>query len=95
MCVFLEYAFSGERIWLQAKAKFDIIDSRASLLSPGLVLRWKNGNPVSFGKWAKGHGLKQMNSKQLCVLMNRHGEWLNADCGQPENFVCEIKACNL
>ncbi|KAI6182520.1 Lectin C-type domain protein [Aphelenchoides bicaudatus] len=87
-----EYAFSAERIWLQAKAKFDIIDSRASLNSPGLVLRWKNDNPVLFTNWMEGNGLEQMNSKKLCVVLNRHGKWMNADCGQPENFVCEVKS---
>lgn len=50
------------------------------------------GKPVSYANWMDGNGLGQMNSRKLCVLLNRHGKWMNADCLQPEHFVCEIKA---
>lgn len=87
-----EYTYSGD-IWLEAKAKFDIIDSKAALFSPGLVLRWKNGKPVKYANWENRNGLGKMDSEHLCVIMNNRGKWTNADCNKKANFVCERKVC--
>lgn len=101
----LEYTYNGD-IWLQAKAKFDIIDAKAALFSPGLVLRWKDGesafsslninkcragNPVTYASWDSESGLSGMDARHLCVLMNSRGKWVNADCAKSANFVCERK----
>lgn len=85
-----DYTYSGN-IWLEAKARFDIIDSKAALFSPGLVLRWKNGKPVKYANWESRNGLSMMDSDHMCVIMNRRGKWTNADCDTKANFVCERK----
>lgn len=41
------------------------------------------------------NGFDQLSLKKLCVLMDRHGKWLNADCAQAESFVCEMKVILL
>uniref|UniRef100_A0A7E4US59 C-type lectin domain-containing protein n=1 Tax=Panagrellus redivivus TaxID=6233 RepID=A0A7E4US59_PANRE len=82
------YTYSGD-IWLGAKARFDIIDTKAELFSPGLVLRWKNGKPVKYTNWEKQNGFNGMDKHHLCVVMNSRGKWVNAECQKSAKFVCE------
>uniref|UniRef100_A0AC34FYL9 C-type lectin domain-containing protein n=1 Tax=Panagrolaimus sp. ES5 TaxID=591445 RepID=A0AC34FYL9_9BILA len=86
-----EYTYGGDAIWIGAKAKFDIIDSKAALFSPGLVLRWKNGKAVKYANWEAKNGFDKMDSHHMCVIMNSRGKWANANCNRNVNFVCERK----
>ncbi|WKX89588.1 hypothetical protein Q1695_008891 [Nippostrongylus brasiliensis] len=75
--------------WIDARARFDIVDGAAGLFAPGFVLRWPNGKLVRFTNWADGNGAEQIERSRKCVQLQTNGEWLNADCGEPATVICE------
>ncbi|KAK0423252.1 hypothetical protein QR680_008048 [Steinernema hermaphroditum] len=85
------YAYDGD-VWIGAKAKFDIIDSKAGLFNPGLVLRWQNDRPAKFANWDSDSGFLEMSKEKQCVSVDSKGRWANSDCSRRKNFVCEKRA---
>ncbi|PIO54504.1 hypothetical protein TELCIR_24132, partial [Teladorsagia circumcincta] len=76
--------------WIDARARFDIIDGAAGLFSPGFVLRWPNGKIVRFTNWAHGNGVELIDRSSKCVhLQSTTGEWQNAACDEPATVICE------
>ncbi|KAK6034090.1 lectin C-type domain protein [Cooperia oncophora] len=76
--------------WIDARARFDIIDGAAGLFSPGFVLRWPNGKIVRFTNWAHGNGVELIDRSSKCVhIQSTTGEWQNAACDEPATVICE------
>ncbi|EYB87868.1 hypothetical protein Aduo_000156 [Ancylostoma duodenale] len=77
--------------WIDARARFDIVDGSAGLFAPGFVLRWPNGKIVRFTNWAYGNGVELIDRATKCVHLLSSGEWRNAACDTPATVICEKK----
>ncbi|CAD6189827.1 unnamed protein product [Caenorhabditis auriculariae] len=77
------------KVWIDARARFDILDGSAGLFGPGFVFRWPNGKIVRFTKWADGNGVNVIDKLNKCVLMEETGAWTNADCDSTASVICE------
>ncbi|CAB3407317.1 unnamed protein product [Caenorhabditis bovis] len=76
-------------VWIDARARFDIVDGSAGLFGPGFVYRWPNGKIVRYSNWAPGNGIEEIHKKDKCVAMRSDGTWINAACATPAAVVCE------
>ncbi|CAJ0570297.1 unnamed protein product, partial [Mesorhabditis spiculigera] len=77
-------------VWMDAKARFDIVDSAAGLFSPGYVLRWPNNRPVRYSNF--GGASRDRRLRSGCVTVNSKGEWSNTPCAAKAYAVCERRA---
>uniref|UniRef100_A0A0K0DG21 C-type lectin domain-containing protein n=1 Tax=Angiostrongylus cantonensis TaxID=6313 RepID=A0A0K0DG21_ANGCA len=77
--------------WIDARARFDIVDGAAGLFAPGFVLRWPNGKIVRFTNWAQGNGAELIDASKKCVRIQRTGGWQNAVCDTKASVICEKK----
>ncbi|VDK84408.1 unnamed protein product, partial [Cylicostephanus goldi] len=75
--------------WIDARARFDIVDGSAGLFAPGFVLRWPNGKIVRYNNWAYGNGVELIDRERKCVHLLSSGEWRNAACDAPATVICE------
>ncbi|CAI5439882.1 unnamed protein product [Caenorhabditis angaria] len=83
---------SDQRIWIDARARFDILDGSAGLFGPGFVYRWPNGKIVRYSNWAEGHGMQKVNRKlDKCVQAKANGQWVNSNCTSLAKVICEKK----
>ncbi|KJH44300.1 hypothetical protein DICVIV_09667 [Dictyocaulus viviparus] len=77
--------------WIDARARFDIVDGSAGLFAPGFVLRWPNGKIVRFTNWSNGNGIEFIDRTRKCVRIEWTGEWRNAVCETSATVICEKK----
>ncbi|CAI4230236.1 unnamed protein product [Auanema sp. JU1783] len=84
-------SLSTSTAWIDARARFDIVDSSAGLFAPGFVLRWPNGKMVRFTNWLTGNGLDLVDRQHKCVQLTPSGKWVNSGCHVPALAICEKK----
>lgn len=81
----------SDKVWIDARARFDIVDGSAGLFGPGFVYRWPNGKIVRYQNWADGNGLDEIGASNKCVTIKSDGQWVNANCTSTAAVICEKK----